>query len=229
MRVVRTKAVASFPHHHRSVACEERLEEAVHFLTDRLGAKGGKPRRGKKPVVLHSLRVGFALLAAGYPTDVVVAGFLHDIIEKTGMRPAQISRRFGADVGRMVAATTNDGRIHDVYDRYADSLRRCVAAGRGALTVRAADLIDNTDRALALGSRGRYEKIAGKLQMLVNVAKAGRIDASLLGELRKRLRLLEKVSRIAVVSKKNHTAAKPARVSPDHGQGRKRVARAGRT
>lgn len=209
MRVVKT-GMGGYPHLHRIIACEERLEEAAHFLSAALQ----KPRRGKKPVLLHSIRVGFGLLANGAPTDVVIAGLLHDVMERTRVTTAQISRKFGADVGALVKAVTNDMSIADPYERYADSLARCAAVGPGALFVRASDLIDNTDRSLALGMRGRLERISQKLSMLIETCRAqpaGALDPLLLRELRKRLRRVEKVRTIVLVPKKPHAAAKGTR------------------
>jgi (p)ppGpp synthase/HD superfamily hydrolase len=215
MKLVDT-AVPAFPHLHRIIACEERLEEAVRFLAGALA----KPRRGKKPVLLHSLRVGFWLLSAGLPTDVAIAGLLHDILEKTRVSGAQVSRRFGADVGHMVAAVTNDDRIRDPGARYADSVRRCIACGPGAILVRIADLVDNADRALAQSSRNRFDRIAVKLRMLLQVSREAGLDRRVLLELSRRLRQVEKVRSIALVPKKDHAAAKTARLPLGHARHR---------
>lgn len=210
IRAVRPETGVS-SHLHRIIACEERLEEAIHFLVKALDEKA---KRGKKPVVLHSIRVAWLLLEMGYPTDVVLAGLLHDVLEKTNLTASQIGRKFGVEVGLMVAAATNDPRIDDAMERYQDSLARCAAYGDGALVIRAADLMDNCDRLSALGSVGRLERVAGKLRMLVKISREHRLDERLVDELVKRLRRINrKVAGLALVSKKAHSGGKTARLS----------------
>lgn len=196
------------------IAHEDRLEEVIHFL---IRALEDKPKRGKKPVAMHSLRVGFSLLAQGYGIDVVIAGLLHDILEKTSLPAAQVSRRFGPEVGRMVVAVTNNERIDDPMARYLDSLRRCAEVGEGALLVRAADLIDNCDRLMALGSGARLERVAAKMRMLINVCREELVDARMVDELaRRHRRISRRVGGLALVSKKSNAASKATRLSSRH-------------
>lgn len=171
------------------VACEDRLEEALHFL---VRALDDKPKRGKKPVVMHSLRVAYTLVSMGYGADVVVAGLLHDILEKSQLTQAHVSRRFGIETGLMVAANTNCQRIHDSLDRYRDSLERCAAYGEGALLVRAADLIDNCDRMAALGSHARLERIGEKIKLLIKFCREELVDERMIDELQKRLKRINR-------------------------------------
>lgn len=201
IRVLKAEHVV-FPYLHRIVTCEERLEDAMHFL---VMALADRPRRGKKPVLMHSLRVGYFLLAGGHATDVVIAGFLHDIIEKTSVTQAQLRSRFGPEIGRMVAATTNDTKILDPLVRYEDSLKRCAKAGPGALIVRVADLVDNCDRVMAMGARARMDRLRAKLKLLIDVCRREKVNVRLIDELSKRLRRITKVHSIALVTKKATT------------------------
>ncbi len=179
-----------FPDLHRIVTCEERVEEALHFLASRLEQR---PRRGKKPVLLHSVRVGFLLMAFGCPTDVVIAGLLHDVMEKTTANSRDIQRRFGARVAAIVRATTNDPTLRSPIERYEDSVRRCAKIGPTALVVRAADLCDNTDRVLHTPRLGRVEKLLEKVEVLLAAAREKKIDDRLVVELVKRQRRLQKL------------------------------------
>lgn len=181
---------AIFPDLHRIITCEERVEEAVKLLARALD---DNPRRGKKPVLIHSLRVGFLLMAFDAPTDVVIAGILHDMMEKTPITSSQLTRRFGPDVAAMVAATTNDPRLRDPLDRYENSVIRCAEYGEGALLVRASDLIDNCDRMLHASRLGRMEKLLEKLRLLVRVCRQQDVDDRLLVELVKRQRRIARL------------------------------------
>ena len=83
------------------IAREERVEEAVLFLVKVLAPRS---RRGKKAVILHSLRVGFYLMSLGYREEVVIGGLLHDVSEKTEYTPSDLARRFGGKIGRIVCS-----------------------------------------------------------------------------------------------------------------------------
>lgn len=184
----------------RIIACESLQEEALHFLVRALDAK---PKRGKKPVALHSVRVSMALRSMGYGTDIVTAGMLHDVLEKSALSAAQIARRFGVGVGAIVQATTNDAAIEDPLVRYMDSVMRCAEVGRDALLVRAADLIDNCDRLLAIGGTARLSRAAAKLRMLIDVARVAKVDERMLDELTRRYRRIgRRVGGLALVDKR---------------------------
>lgn len=197
------------------IACEDDLEEALHFLVRALDTK---PKRGKKPVVVHSLRVAMTLGHLGCNANVMVAGLLHDILEKTALPAGQITRRFGSAVSAMVQATTNNMRIDDSLGRYYDSLQRCAKVGEGALLVRGADLLDNCDRLLALGSYDRLQRIGAKLFMLIQVSRESKVDGRMVGELARRYRRIgRKVGGLALVAKKANATAKAARLASHHG------------
>jgi len=53
------------------------IKSAVKFLITSFG----KPKKGEKPVVIHSLRVAFYLDSLGYSKEVIIAALLHDILE----------------------------------------------------------------------------------------------------------------------------------------------------
>ena len=173
------------------VAWESRLEDAVLFLAESLKKA---PRKGKKPVIMHSLRVGSTLMAKGFPADVVIAGMLHDIMEKTPVTPREISRRFGHAVALMVSATTNQTRIEHPLDRYEDSLKRCASLGEGALMVRVADLMDNCDRLTALGQYDRLERLAEKLSMVIAYCRVFSLDRRVILDLSLRLRRIRRLT-----------------------------------
>lgn len=146
------------------ITWESEFEEAVVFL---VGTLGKRRRLGKKPVVIHSLRVANRLVEGGYARPVVIAGILHDIMEKTKIPKARITRTFGREVTVLVEAVTNDARIKDPIKRYQDSVDRCSMLGNNALGIRIADLSDNVDRMLALGEVDRFHRLEIKLKLLL--------------------------------------------------------------
>lgn len=177
--------IAALPLSDGIITREERVEEAILFVVKALG---GRSRPGKKAVVLHSLRVGFFLMSLGFSEDIVIAGILHDVAEKTHHSPVALGRRFGGRVGRIVAAVTNNQQIHDTMLRYEDSIQRCLAYGEAALVVRAADLIDNFDRLTVTGSRRRLLRVTAKLKFLLKACRGKEIDTRIIAALRSRSR-----------------------------------------
>ena len=71
-------------------------------------AHDGQLRKGTaQPYAVHPLEVG-ALLAHHYPDRpaLATAGFLHDTIEDTHVRRAELAEHFGAETARLVMAVT---------------------------------------------------------------------------------------------------------------------------
>jgi (p)ppGpp synthase/HD superfamily hydrolase len=93
------------------------------------------------PFILHVLEVGSLLDHAGAPDHVVVAGILHDTLEKTATDSSELRRRFGPEVAKLVIAVSEDKRIPRYQARKAALRRQVAAAGRDALTLFAADKV----------------------------------------------------------------------------------------
>lgn len=163
------------------ISCEASLEHAIKVLFE---ATKSRSKKGRKPLIMHSLRVAFKLMSQGYGIKIVLGGLLHDLLEKSLLSPQQVMRHFGLEVASIVEATTNDLRIRDPIARYADSVARCAVFGEGALLARCADLIDNCERALALGLKPRMPKLQEKVQLLLHVCREEDLDTPLLGELK---------------------------------------------
>jgi GTP diphosphokinase / guanosine-3',5'-bis(diphosphate) 3'-diphosphatase len=72
-------------------------------------------RRGSDaaPFILHPLEVAALLFNSGHSEPVVAAALLHDTVEDTAARLAEIRERFGDEVAGLVAAVTEDARIED--------------------------------------------------------------------------------------------------------------------
>jgi (p)ppGpp synthase/HD superfamily hydrolase len=99
----------------------------------------GQHRADGTPFVLHALEVASLLCHAGAPDHVVAAGMMHDLIEKTDVRTADLRERFGARITDLVCAVSDDERIAGYASRKAALRRKVAGAGEDALTVFAAD------------------------------------------------------------------------------------------
>jgi len=123
-----------------------KIQKAVKFLTDAcLDSKGNQKIANPKPVVIHSLRVGFDLLKRDYNNDVVVTAILHDLIEDAGVPIAEIKRRFGKKVAEIVEAVSWNEKIPNHMERFSDTHHRTKEVGRDAVLVSLADHLDNAD------------------------------------------------------------------------------------
>ena len=88
------------------VAITPMIEKAEAFATK---AHEGQYRKSDgKPMVTHPIRVANLLRSAGFPEEVVIAGYLHDTVEDTDVTFEDIEREFGAEVRYIVAGNTED-------------------------------------------------------------------------------------------------------------------------
>jgi GTP pyrophosphokinase len=119
---------------------EREVEKAVGLMVDALRSENRKT----KPVILHSLRVGLYLYDQGCRKETVIAAMLHDTVEASNLTLPEIEKQFGQDVAALVQANSNVEGIRDKTERYHDTFRRCMERGREALSIKGADLLDNT-------------------------------------------------------------------------------------
>lgn len=125
----------------RDIEEDEEIERAIQYLVHSFESSGDNP----KPVILHSTRVGMDLYNRDYEKSIVISGFLHDLIEDTGVTSGEIRSKFGKDVADIVKSTSSDESIDDYLERHYDIYERCFELGRSAVVVKAADILDNSD------------------------------------------------------------------------------------
>ena len=116
--------------------------EAAYELA--VGAHEGQVRKGDgSPYVGHSITVARLCREAGSDEPVVAAALLHDVVEDAEIGLEEIERRFGADVGALVDALTEDQGISDYAERKAAHRAQVEAAGSRAATIYTADKLAN--------------------------------------------------------------------------------------
>lgn len=111
------------------------IERALFFLSNALQDS----RHNTKPVLLHSIQVAEMLWERGFPQDVVIAAVLHDVVEDTDITIDDVEQSFGHQVAVYVDALT----VSDTQD-IMQSFARTAELGSEALSIRAADLIQNS-------------------------------------------------------------------------------------
>lgn len=115
------------------------IEDAIRLVSLKFTAGGDF----KKPVLFHAIRVGTSLHFKGNGPDVVIAGYLHDLIEDTDMTEQGIAVLFGKEIAGIVAANTKNSVLKDSDVRRAELIKRCIAHSEKAAIVKAADILDN--------------------------------------------------------------------------------------
>jgi hypothetical protein len=115
---------------------------------------GRSTARRSSPIRSRSARYCTAMLSQ---TEVIAAGLLHDVLEKTATTSRQLRRRFGARIARLVESVSDDPSIGDYEKRKRPVARRLAPGESEALAIFAADKISKV-RELALLPRWRlYE------------------------------------------------------------------------
>jgi (p)ppGpp synthase/HD superfamily hydrolase len=109
------------------------------------------------PFIAHPIAVGRLLHRDGQPDEVIAAGLLHDLLEKTRTTSPELQRRFGARVAWLVESVSDDPSIDDHEQRKSQLRDRVAHAESDTLAIFAADKIAKV-RELALLPPGRLHE-----------------------------------------------------------------------
>ena len=120
---------------------------AVRFA--RVRHAGQRREIDHAPFIAHPIEVGCLLHADGQPDEIIAAGLLHDILERTATTSAELQRRFGAQIARLVESVSDDPSLGDYKSRKRELRDRIAHADPGTRAVFAADKIAKV-RELAL-------------------------------------------------------------------------------
>ena len=130
------------------------------------------------PFIAHPIEVGSLLRADGQPDEVIAAGLLHDVLEKTGTTRAELQRRFGACIAGLVESVSDDPSIDDYGSRKRELRDRVAHAGSDTVAIFAADKISKvreltllpTSRLDETTTRAKLAHYRASLKMLRRVA-----------------------------------------------------------
>lgn len=88
----------------------KKLAQATTFA---IMAHEGDYRKGTKiPYAAHPIETGLITMSLTEDEDVIVAAFLHDVVEDTEYTIADIEKRFGKRVAQLVASESEDKMRH---------------------------------------------------------------------------------------------------------------------
>jgi (p)ppGpp synthase/HD superfamily hydrolase len=93
--------------------------------------------------VEHPIAVAELLIGAGCDDRVIVAAYLHDVVEKTSVESAEIRERFGAEAADLVEALSEDAALEGYAERKRALRAQVLEAGRTPALIYAADRIAN--------------------------------------------------------------------------------------
>ncbi len=116
------------------------IEEVIRFLS--LHIPNSK-EDSRKSILFHDIRVGTYLYEKNYSKDIILAWFLHDIIEWTGIDKQTIENEFGNNILRLILANSKDDSIIDEEEKISELIMRCVQNWQDALIIKTADIIDS--------------------------------------------------------------------------------------
>jgi (p)ppGpp synthase/HD superfamily hydrolase len=109
------------------------------------------------PFIAHPIEVASLLRGDGQPDEIIAAGVLHDVLEKTATTSAELQRRFGAQIAQVVESVSDDPSLGDYRSRKRDLRDRVAHADPGARAVFAADKIAKV-RELAMAPAWQLNK-----------------------------------------------------------------------
>jgi guanosine-3',5'-bis(diphosphate) 3'-pyrophosphohydrolase len=140
-------------------------------------AHAGQLRRGSdgRPYIDHPLAVAELLSEHRYSDEVLAAGLLHDVVEKSEIEIGGVRERFGDVVGDLVEAMTEDESIPSYEDRKEEHRRRVAASDPAARAIFAADKLTNVSmlrEAYALIGEGVSEELAVPLDLKIYIWEA---------------------------------------------------------
>ncbi|MBL1211170.1 bifunctional (p)ppGpp synthetase/guanosine-3',5'-bis(diphosphate) 3'-pyrophosphohydrolase [Geminocystis sp. GBBB08] len=108
----------------------------------------GQYRKSGEPYIAHPVAVAELLRDLGGDSEMIAAGFLHDVVEDTDITPDEIEALFGANVRQLVEAVTKLSKYNfsSKTERQAENFRRmfvAMAQDIRVIVVKLADRLHN--------------------------------------------------------------------------------------
>jgi guanosine-3',5'-bis(diphosphate) 3'-pyrophosphohydrolase len=143
-----------------SATAVEHADAALRFA--RRVHLGQHRRQTHDQYVEHPIAVARLLSDAGFEDRVLVAAYLHDVVEKTLVESDEIRVRFGPEVAELVEALSEDPELSGYAERKRALRAQVLRAGRTTTVIYAADRVANLRDWTSLAPASR-EACAGRL------------------------------------------------------------------
>jgi len=145
--------------------------------------------RNSKPLILHSLRVGMKLFELKQPKEVIIAGFLHDLVEDTNCTIRDIKKEFGSKIALLVSALTQE-KVADYQERWHVLMGKIKKTGKQAMIIK---IIDNNDNLVhffpSIKEKQFIKEIVWKQNFTIESLKPYLSDVKYFKEYRKNFKL----------------------------------------
>lgn len=157
-----TQEITTYPPH-----IQKRIEQAIIFLIRKIE----ECCYNEKPLILHSIRVGLKLMELKEEKEVVIAGFLHDLLEDTDCQLAEIEEKFGKKVANLVSTCTFDEDIKDYKARWRKLISNIKKAGRDTLVIKLIDQMDNLPYYILISDEQKKREVMWKHKFFIDSLK----------------------------------------------------------
>lgn len=104
---------------------------------------GQHRKQNHEQYVEHPIAVAELLVGAGCEDPVIVAAYLHDVVEKTPVQSDEIRQRFGPEAADLVEALSEDPSLDGYAERKRALRAQVLEAGRTPALIYAADRVAN--------------------------------------------------------------------------------------
>lgn len=142
---------------------QKEIERAIAFMIQKIKEKC----YNEKPLILHSIKVGMKLMELKESKEVVISGFLHDLIEDTDCKVEEIRKQFGERVATLVTTCTFDRNIKDYKERWRNLILNIKRVGRDALVVKLADQMDNLPYYIMISDEEKKKEVIWKHRFFI--------------------------------------------------------------
>lgn len=146
-----------------SPQAQKEIERSIVFMIQKIQERC----YNEKPLILHSIKVGMKLIELKESKEVVVAGFLHDLIEDTDCKIEEIKEQFGERVAALVSACTFDRNVKDYKERWHKLISNIKRVGRDALIIKLIDQMENLPYYMLISDDEKKKEVMWKHKFFI--------------------------------------------------------------
>lgn len=146
---------------------QKEIERAVVFMIEKIQERC----YNEKPLLLHSIRVGLKSMELKEAKEVVIAGFLHDLIEDTDCKIEEVKDAFGEQIATLVTVCTFDRNIKDYKKRWHNLIANIKRVGRDALVIKLIDQMENLPYYMLISDEEKKKEVMWKHKFFIEECK----------------------------------------------------------
>jgi GTP pyrophosphokinase len=149
----------------------ERIRAAYVFAAE---AHKDQKRASGIPYIVHPLATAMTLAELRLPTDMIIAGLLHDVPEDTPRTLEDVEVAFGPEIAKLVAGITKLSHIkYRGVERYIENLRKmflAMAEDVRVVIIKFADRLHNLETLDAIPPKKQYRVALESLEIYAPIA-----------------------------------------------------------